>query len=74
MTQLELQDYQLLDLGSVTAIEDESLFLFQKLANRPYEIDPYVQQSITVEMSLDRRVVERSGYTMLDLLSDIGGV
>ena len=29
---------------------------------------------ITIEMSLDRRDVERLGYTILDLLSDIGGV
>ena len=29
---------------------------------------------ISIEMSLDRRVVERTGYTVLELLSDIGGV
>ena len=61
-------------MDSLTAVEDDSLFIVEKLANRPYEVDPYVQMDLTVEMSLDSRVVERTGYTMLDLLSDIGGV
>ena len=74
MVQVELQDSMPVDLDSLTAVEDDSLFFVEKLENRPYEEDPHVQMEITVEMSLDSRVIERTGYTMLDLLSDIGGV
>ena len=29
---------------------------------------------VTFEMSLDLLIVSRNGYTMLDILSDVGGI
>ena len=39
-----------------------------------YEKDKDVQVDITIEMDLDLKVISRSGYTILDLISDIGGI
>ena len=41
---------------------------------RPYEKDYDVIMEITVERNLDQVVVVREGYTILDYLSDIGGM
>ena len=30
--------------------------------------------SFTFEMDLDKYVIQRDGYTILDMLSDIGGI
>lgn len=58
-----------------TAYEDDTLFKFEKLSTQPYEKEnQFVQMDITIEMNLDLTVIERKGYTFLDLLSDIGGV
>ena len=45
----------------------------------PGEIVPYnnakkLVQGVTLQMSYDQLLVERSGYTILDLLSDVGGL
>ena len=39
-----------------------------------YEEDLSVQMDITVEKNLDQIVIARDGYTLLDLISDIGGM
>ena len=45
-----------------------------KAYNRPYEKDPVLQTSIVIEASLDQLFIQREGYTILDLLSDVGGL
>ena len=39
-----------------------------------YEYDKDVQLNIAVEMNLNVAEISRSGYTILDLVSDIGGI
>ena len=41
---------------------------------RSYEKDKAVQMDVTVEMSLSHGRVERTSYSILDLISDIGGM
>ena len=72
-TQIFLQD-EFVDLDDLTLIEDDSIFKVIKMPNKPYENDMNVQISVTVEMSLEQSVVARTGYTFLDVLSDVGGI
>ena len=44
------------------------------LPTRSQEKDYSVQMELTVEMNLDRTTIARTGYTSLDVLSDIGGI
>ena len=41
---------------------------------RPYETDPNIVASIVFEMNLDLEAISRTGYSVLDMLSDIGGM
>ena len=41
---------------------------------QPYEKDYHTQMDITFEMNRHQRVVARNGYTILDFISDIGGM
>ena len=46
----------------------------EPLPIRPQEKDLNVQMEVTMEMNLDLAKVSRSGYTFIDVLSDIGGI
>lgn len=39
-----------------------------------YEKDDIVLMEATIEMNLDLKIIDRNGYTFIDLLSDVGGV
>ena len=58
----------------MTALEDYSIFKLDNLPNLPYEKDKFVQMDVTIEMNLDLGLIYRSGYNILDVLSDIGGM
>ena len=70
---MELQD-EIVHLDDITKIEDDSIFKLEKLASYSYEKDSIVQMDITIEMNLDQGFIERTGYNILDVLSDIGGI
>ena len=55
-------------------IEDDALFKLEGLPTRPYTKDYVALMDITIEMNRELQVIQRSGYTILDLVSDIGGV
>ena len=55
-------------------VEDDALFKLEGLPTRPYTKDYNALMDLTVEMNRELIVIQRSGYTILDLLSDIGGV
>ena len=55
-------------------IEDDALFKLEILPTRPYTKDFNAMIDITIEMNRDLAVIQRNGYTLLDLLSDTGGV
>lgn len=46
----------------------------EALPFRSYEKDYDVQLDITIEMNLNQVVIARDGYTLLDFISDIGGM
>ena len=73
MTHLELQDRDL-NLDQLTLHEDKTVFKVETMPVRPYEKDVNVQMDISVEINLDLEVLARSGYTFIDVLSDIGGI
>ena len=55
-------------------LEDHTIFKLDKLANQPYEKDFIVQMDVTIEMNLDLGIINRTGYNILDVMSDIGGI
>ena len=72
-TKLLLQD-EVINLDEITELEDETVFHLEQMPQRSYEKDEDVQLDITVEMNLNQLVIARDGYTLLDFISDIGGM
>ena len=70
--EIRLQDLPL-DLDDLTEFAAENLFKVEPLPIRSYEKDYHVQMNINVEMNLNLEVFEREGYTVMDVLSDVGG-
>ena len=62
------------DLDELTLIADETNFEIELKRSRTYEKGYDAQMDITVEMNLNLTSVSRSGYTFLDVLSDVGGI
>lgn len=46
----------------------------EQMLYMPYSYDKEVQVELTIEMNRSLQIVERRGFTMLDLLSDVGGI
>ena len=44
------------------------------MSNYSYEKDEIVVTDVTIEMNMNLKMVARDGYTILDFLSDIGGI
>ena len=61
-------------LNDVTLTPIEDLFTLNKKEILPYEFKDQVWISVTIEMDLILKTYERTGYTLFDLLSDIGGL
>ena len=61
-------------MDELTEIEDFSPFKVEEMTKMPYEKDDFTRQDVTIEMNLDLRVISRDGYTLLDWVSDVGGV
>lgn len=72
-TSLELQDAEI-DLDQLTVIEDSSPFKLERHPTDSYEFEDAVMFNISIEMEFDQKVIERTVYNYLDLLSDIGGI
>ena len=72
-TEVFLQDKGA-DLDELTLITDDTNFEIDLKRSRTYEKGYEVQMDITVEMNLNKVSVSRSGYTFLDVLSDVGGI
>ena len=58
----------------MTELENETVFSLDQLPTKSYEKDYDVQLDITVEMNLNQLIVARDGYTILDFISDVGGI
>ena len=68
-----MQD-ELIDLDDVTKLENSDVFLLTPLSTRVEESYPELLMGLSFESNLDLTVIERTGYTILDVLSDIGGI
>ena len=66
----------MINLDDLTELEDSTIFKFDSIPVRPYEkVDrSTVVMAISLERNLDLTVIVREGYTILDLLSDVGGL
>ena len=63
-----------LDLDQLTEIKDSSLFKLELMQVRSQEKNYDVQMEVTIEMNLNLTMIVRQGYTILDVLSDVGGI
>ena len=61
-------------MNELTALEDTSVFKLEHMGMRSYEKDYNVMNDIIVEMNSSLIMIERTGYTLMDMLSDIGGI
>ena len=61
-------------LDSVTKIGMQGLFRLEKQELLPYERFDNTWVSVTLEMDLNVMNYERKVYTIIDMLSDIGGL
>ena len=61
-------------MDELTELEDDTVFRFNLEPFKSYEKDYDVQVDITIEMDLNLTVIAREGYTILDWISDIGGM
>ena len=61
-------------LDSVTKIGMKGLFRLEKQEPLPYERFDSTWVSVTLEMNLNVMNYERKVYTIIDMLSDIGGL
>ena len=64
----------LVDLDSLTEVENDSIFTLERMPDRSYEKDYVAQFDLSIEMHLDTLAFKRQSYTFLDLISDIGGM
>ena len=73
-TDIELHDFDLINLDKLTMYGNRDLFGLKQISNRSYEGLKSNWVSVTIEMSLNLNQVERNVFTMFDMLSDIGGL
>ena len=62
-----------MNMDEMTKISYDGLFKLMRKHVMPYEKPDETWVSVTIERSLDLQSYERSLYTVLDFLSDIGG-
>ena len=72
-SELILQD-KLFNFAEFTRESDDTVFNFIELPNWSYEKEDSTQFEITIERDRDLQVYSRSGYTILDLIANVGGL
>ena len=50
------------------------MFTLTPMTVRSYEQDKDTQFDMTIEMNMNLKMIQRNSYSILDLLSDIGGM
>jgi len=73
ITGLSLQD-KVWQWGSLTEESIDSIFKIEQTGSRPYEFPNDVHISVTFELNLDKTVIDRQVYSILDWLGDVGGL
>lgn len=68
-----LQD-KIVALDEITELENSNLFRLERMPARPFEFFEEDVMGVGIELDLDLRRIERSNYTILDVLADVGGL
>lgn len=65
----------MINLDEVTELQDSSVFRLVRMPSAPaeMELDNFIFGT-GIQMNLDQTVISRTGYTFLDVLSDVGGL
>ena len=61
-------------MDDLTQMENKQIFRMTRLPQIPAEVYDWTQMEISIEMNLDVWNVNRSYYSLLDCMSDIGGI
>ena len=72
-TELYLQDL-VVNMDAITALRDSGLFMLEVKKLVPVKEEAAFIQGIAISLNLDLTVVKRRCYTLLDILSDVGGI
>ena len=68
-----MQDQRIIHLDELTHT-DIRVFTTEEQSVRPYEFKDNVHLSISYEMELNKQSIDRTVYTLLDWLGDVGGL
>ena len=68
-----LQD-RAFNFDDLTEQSDSSAFLLVRGPTRPFEFFEEDVMALGIDMDLTRTVINRTNYTILDVLSDVGGL
>ena len=71
--ELVLQD-ELFNFADLTMQEENNVFTFKEQPNQSQEKKDGTQFEISFERDLDLQIYSRSGYTLLDLIANVGGL
>ena len=55
-------------------MQDARVFRLKKTKNIAFLDDHEIIEGFQITMNLDQTLIERAGYTVLDILSDVGGL
>ena len=72
-TELALQDLAF-NLDEVTELQDSSVFRLKQGSFVPFSNAEDLVFGAWIQMNFDLTIIERDGYTILDVLSDVGGL
>ena len=72
-TELSLQDLPV-NLDEITELQDSSVFQVEQTRLVPFVNEADLIQGFQIEMNQDLTIIERTGYTILDIFSDVGGL
>ena len=61
-------------MDKLTQFDDDAIFKLEQIPQIPAESNNYVQMEVSIEMNLDLATIKRSYYSLLDCLSDVGGL
>ena len=73
LTHAELHDFTVIKLDELSMHNINDLFRLEKEEIVSYERKDNTWLSVTIEMNLNVKVLERNTYTFFDFSSDIGG-
>ena len=63
-----------IDLDELTGLEDSSIFRLSPASLLPAAKEEDLLFGIRIGINYNQNIVQRSGYTVLDVLSDVGGL